>query len=303
MMDATAILARFLDEPRVARVRNVLDIYGRAAGGLLANGLAFATLFAVIPTMLLVLGLAGTVAGDPAVRETLGDALIAAFPPLEDLIEASLDAIAEGAVAASVLGVIGLVWTVSQLYGALDVAFARIFSDTPERDIVRRTARGFLVVALLGAVIIGLVVAATVATAVEAATPGDVPFASGLAAFASSPPVLIVVSIGAVLVVYRTLPPNAPAWRSTLAPAVVVGGAILILTQIFTFLVPRLVGVAALAGSLASAFIALAWLSFSFQALLYGAAWVRVREEGRIAAGSAALGSPAAPAEPGGGRQ
>ena len=83
----------------------------------------------------------------------------------------------------------------------------------------------------------------------------------------------------------------------------VVGIAIVVLTQIFTFLVPRLVGVAALAGSLASAFIALAWLSFSFQALLYGAAWVRVRDEGLRPAGSAALGTPAAPAEPGGGGQ
>ena len=61
-------------------------------------------------------------------------------------------------------------------------------------------------------------------------------------------------------------------------PAVVVGVAIVVLSQVFAFLVPRLVGVAALAGSLASAFIALAWLSFSFQALLYGAAWVRVRD-------------------------
>ena len=33
------------------------------------------------------------------------------------------------------------------------------------------------------------------------------------------------------------------------------------------------------AGSLATAFIALAWLSFTFQALLYGAAWVRVRDD------------------------
>jgi hypothetical protein len=90
--------------------------------------------------------------------------------------------------------------------------------------------------------------------------------------------------------------------------------------------VPRLVGVAALAGSLASAFIALAWLSFSFQALLYGASWVRIREHGVAvpdvtpeesaaieesteieagtspateAEGSGALGGPAAPAEPG----
>ena len=83
-------------------------------------------------------------------------------------------------------------------------------------------------------------------------------------------------------------------------PAVVVGAAIVVLTQVFAFLVPRLVGVAALAGSLASAFIALAWLSFSFQALLYGAAWVRVREDGRRG-GVSRLGGPAAPAEPGGG--
>ena len=45
---------------------------------------------------------------------------------------------------------------------------------------------------------------------------------------------------------------------------------IVVLSQVFVALVPRLVGVAALAGSLASAFIALAWLSFTFQALLYG---------------------------------
>ena len=73
-----------------------------------------------------------------------------------------------------------------------------------------------------------------------------------------------------------------------------------VLSQIFTFLVPRLVGVAALAGSLASAFIALAWLSFGFQALLYGAAWVRVREYG-IARPATGLGGAAPAAEPGGG--
>ena len=216
-MDVTAILARFLDEPRVARVRAVLDTYGRAAGGLLANGLAFSALFAAIPTMLLVLGLAGAVANDPAVRQTIGDALIAAFPPLEDLIDAALDAISSGAVAVSVLALIGLVWTVSQLYGALDVAFARIFSDTPERDIVRRTARGLLVVGILGAVIVGFVIAAALATAVDSATHIEIPFARSLAALAGWLPFLTAISIGGVLIIYRTLPPKAPAWRSAAA--------------------------------------------------------------------------------------
>src|SRR5215813_13922532 len=101
MKDPMAILSRFLDAPRIVEVRAVLDTYGRAAGGLLANGLAFSTLFAAIPTLV----------------------LIAAFPPLEDLVDSALDALSRGAAAASLFGVIGLVWTVSQLYGALDVAF------------------------------------------------------------------------------------------------------------------------------------------------------------------------------------
>ncbi len=96
---------------------------------------------------------------------------------------------------------------------------------------------------------------------------------------------------------YRVMPPEAPTWQAIRVPAVVVGLAIVVLAQIFTFLVPRLVGSVVLAGSLAAAFIALAWLSFTFQTLLYGAAWVHVRND----AASGVLGGPAAPAEAGGG--
>jgi membrane protein len=307
-MDPKAILTRVLDQPRVALVMAVLDTYGRAAGGLLANGLAFSSLFAAIPTLLLMLGLAGVIAGgDTAIRDQISEALINAFPPLEDLIEAALDALTQGAAAASIIGVIGLVWTVSQLYGALDVAFARIFADVPERDIVHRTARGFLVVGVLAALILAFVVAATLSSAIAARTDQNIPIVSALAGLIGSTPFLILIAILAVVIVYRWLPPRTPSWRATIVPAVIVGLAIVVLTQVFAFLVPRLVGVAALAGSLASAFVALAWLSFGFQALLYGAAWVRVREHGAPAppapVGSAPLGGAAPPAEPGVGGQ
>lgn len=296
------VLERVLDEPRVARVRAVLDIYGAAAGGLLANGLAFSSLFASIPASLLVVGMAGWISGDPGVRASVVDALSSAFPPLADLIEGSLDALTAGAAFTSILGILGLTWTVSQLYGALDVAFARIFSIDPERDIVRRTARGFLVVGILVVAIVGFIVISTVSAALDAIGPG-LPFVGQVSDIAGSLPVLALLSVGATVIVYRVLPPRPPAWRSIVVPAVIVGLAIVVLSQIFTFLVPRLVGVAALAGSLASAFIALAWLSFGFQALLYGAAWVRVRDRGYGAEGSAGLRSAASPAEPGSGGQ
>src|SRR5262245_36965795 len=234
MKDPMAILSRFLDAPRVVEVRAVLDTYGRAAGGLLANGLAFSTMFAAIPTLLLVLGLAGLVTNDPAVRGKISEVLIDAFPPLKDLIDSALDAINQGAAAASVLGVIGLVWTVSQLYGALDVAFARIYTGIPERDIVRRTARGFLVVALLAVIIIALVLIAGFAATVDAATPRTPSMASTIASLVTSWPAMILLTVFAVLVVYRTLPPRAPSLRAELLPAIVVGTGVVVLTQVFT---------------------------------------------------------------------
>jgi membrane protein len=303
-MDPAAILSRVLDRPQVARVMRVLDVYGRAAGGLLANGLAFAALFAAIPITLLVLGVGGWVAaGNPEASARLAQALIEAFPPLTDLINGAVAAIGQGAALTSIIGVVGVIWTVSQLYGALDVAFARIFAGAPERDVVQRTARGLLVVVLIGLAIVAFVVLVSLAGFIDALVPTQVPVATAIISVLRSILFLAVLAIAVVLVTYRALPPIAPAWRAALVPAIVVGIAIVLLSQVFMALVPRLVGVAALAGSLASAFIALAWLSFTFQALLYGAAWVRVRDEGARAAASAGLGSPAAPAEPGVGRE
>jgi membrane protein len=301
-IDPEAILGRVLAQRQVARVMAVLDVYGRAAGGLLANGLAFSALFAAIPTALLVLGLTGFIVSDPALRDKVANALIVAFPPLADLIESALDALTNGAGLTSILATVGVIWTVSQFYGAVDVAFARIFSDTPERDIVRRTARGFVVVVLIAALIVALIVVAAIATTLDALAAEQVPFAASLSRLLGSVWVLFVLAVVAVLMAFRMLPPKPPRWRSAAVPAVVVGVVMVVLSQVFMFLVPRLVGVAALAGSIASAFIALAWLSFTFQALLYGAAWVRVRDRSATpAGGSAGLGSPAAPAEPGGG--
>ncbi len=299
-MDLAALLERVLGDRRVARIMAILETFGKAPGGLLANGLAFATLFASLPTFLLALGVAGVIAGDPTVVEKMTNALVGAFPPLAELIESSMVAVSQGAAVPGLKGRGGVVWTVSPLYVTLDVAFARIFSAIPERDVFRRTARGFVWVALLAAVIIGLILLASVATAFDALLPGTFPLAGTILRVVSSQPFLLGATIGGVGLLYRVMPPRPPAIRTLAPPAILAGLTIWLLTQAFTFLAPRLVGVAALAGSLATAFIALAWLSFLFQALLYGAAWVKVREDEQRA-GSGDLGGPAAATEPGGG--
>jgi YihY family inner membrane protein len=276
-MELPAVITRLLDRPLVVTARSVLDVYGRAPGTLLANGLAFTALFSIVPIALVTLGVAGLLVKDPAVQQQLATALGSLVPPLRDLIQEALVAMAQGAAVSSLVGVGGLIWTVSQFYVTLDVAFSRIFTDEPERDVLRRTARGFVwVVGLIG-VVIALIVAGSLAAAAEALLPTSSTALTVFGRVLSSPPIVVLITVGVVLLVYVVVPPQVPSLRAAIPPAIAAGMAIFVLTQLFLFAAPRIVGVSALTGPLATAFIALAWLSFSFQALLYGAAWVRVR--------------------------
>ena len=277
-MDVRSIAERVLALPQVRFVMAVLDTYGKAPGGILANGLAFAALFSALPTTLLLLGIGGLVAQDPAFQAQLAAALAEAFPPLADLFEEALSAVSQGAGIASIIGLLGLLWGVSQFYATLDLAFSRIFSDAPERDFARRTLRGFVWVLLLIGAVLVVIILAGLSSFLDTLLPDRLDAMRPVRTLVTSPLTILVFGVVAVTIAYRVLPPKAPRWRSILPPAVLVGIAITLLTQLFTTLVPFLVGAAAIAGSLASAFVALAWLSFSFQALLYGASWVRVAE-------------------------
>jgi membrane protein len=300
-MDPSKILERFLDRPQVAELRAVLDVYSRAPGGLLANGLAFAALFASFPVALVTLGVAGWLVDDPAVQAQLAQAIGALLPPLSDLVNQALLTLSDGAAITSAVGIVGLIWTVSQFYVTLDVAFARIFAGRQERNVFIRTARGFVSVAGLVGIVVALIVGGSLAAAAEAFLPASSSALIGLGRVLSSVPFVTAVGVVAVAVVYRVVPPRAPSWSAVWLPAVAAGLAIVVLSRLFLFVAPRLIGAALITGSLATAFVALAWLSFTFQVLLLGAAWVRVRDDVAAAdAEGSALAGAAAPAEPGG---
>jgi YihY family inner membrane protein len=290
-MKIPAVLERLMDRPAVTVGRRVLEIYALAPGGLLANGLAFTTLFAVVPIALVTLGVAGLLVKDPEVQQQLATALSALVPPLQDLIQGALVSMSQGAAVTSLVGLVGLVWTVSQFYVTLDVAFSRIFTDRPERDVLRRMGRGFVWVAGLIGVVVALIVAGALATAAEALLPTTSTWLTAFGRIVSSPPMVALITVLVVLGVYQLVPPRRPVLRAAVLPAVVAGLAIFVLGQLFLFAAPRIVGAAALAGPLATAFIALAWLSFSYQGLLYGAAWVRVRDDA-MTGGQASRGVP-----------
>src|SRR4029077_1201891 len=73
MIDRVQRLAdRVQKIPLVVRLQEILEIYNKAGGGLLAAGLAYGALFAALTGLLFVVGLIGLVISHPAARPGLG---------------------------------------------------------------------------------------------------------------------------------------------------------------------------------------------------------------------------------------
>jgi len=261
----------------VVGLRRALSSYRAAGGPLLAGGLAYSALFAVVPAVVLALGVTGVLLGSSADRATIVATAGRTFPPLRELLGPIVDELARLSASITLLGLIGFVWAASRFTVALQVALALVFGTGSRRGAVRRELVALASVGLLVAAVLASTLLAGLASVVEGMVAGGFgdhadPILSFLLGLGG--PVAGVFGLAAV---YRYVPPTRPTWRDALLPALVVGVVLAIGTRLFVILAPRLVGAAAVFGTLAATFVALAWFGVTFQALLLSAAWVGAR--------------------------
>jgi membrane protein len=271
---------RVLGLPAVRTARRVVDSYGAAGGGLLAGGLTYSAVFAILPALLLIAGLVGLVVHDAERRVAIVSGIGRALPPLAGLVANVLDRISDDAGAYGVLGLVALTWGASHFYGSLDEAFGRIFRDAPRRGFVVRTIRGLLSVLLLVAVFVAALALTGLASYLARKT--ETALGAGSEAFwqIASPLLAGLVFVTGTVAVYRLVPARSVPWRALLLPAVVVGVLLTLLTQLFSLIAPLLIGVASVYAAFVTIFAVMIWLSTGFQILLVGAAWVRDRIPG-----------------------
>ena len=138
--EGSADRLRLLVERLVARVGGlratrtllgVLEAYDRAGGGLTASGLAYTSLIALLPGLLLMVSIFGLLIDDPETQEQLVSAVAEAIPPLEDFARAAFESVSAGAVPTGIIALVGLLWGSSRFYAALDSAFTE--SERPRR--------------------------------------------------------------------------------------------------------------------------------------------------------------------------
>ena len=79
------IAGRVLAIPPIATARLVMQVYGDAGGGLIASGLAYAGLFAILAAILFAIGVLGYVVREPERLATIVQQVASQVPPLRRL--------------------------------------------------------------------------------------------------------------------------------------------------------------------------------------------------------------------------
>ena len=275
--DARSVAERIGSWGPVRTWRRVLDAYGQAGGGLLAGGLTYSAIFALLPGLLLLTAVLGFVVDDAERRTTIVRGIGEVLPPLEGLVATSLEQITSNAAGFGTLGLLGLVWGSSHFYGSLDDAIARIYRDEPRRGFLAKTVRGVLSIVLLVTVFVGTLALTGIASSL--ADDAAARLGAERAAFwrFAAPALAGVAFVAAAALTYRVIPGRATPWSALWLPALVAGIALTVLTQVFSFVAPRLLGVGSVYVTFVAVFAAMIWLSTGFQILLIGAAWARDR--------------------------
>ncbi len=272
-----AIVDTVLRWPIALLVVRVIDRFGAADGGLLAAGIAFNSVFALIPLALFASGLAGLFLTDPAARDEIVAKVGEIFPPLKAIVNDILTGLAASSPTASIVGLVLAGWGTSRLFASLESAVGQLDPTFPRRGIVHQTARRIgWVVAVAGIVIVALLAAPVLAIMEDLADTGSLLQGIFQVLLAVLPPALAVVALA---VIYRVLPRVIPTWQEIRVPAVVGAIALYVLTRGFVFVAPRVFAGNLVYGTLGAILIGFIWLNLVFTIVVIGAAWVIERRD------------------------
>jgi membrane protein len=260
---------------RVVRARAVFDRYNAAGGALLAAGIAYNTLFALVPMALFAGGILGFVVTDPRSLADVRALLTDWAPPLSSVVDEVLDGLATASPSLSLIGLLGMIWGATRLFASLEIGMEAMFSGVPRRGIVSRTVRRLSSVVVIAAIVIAAFVASSLASFGAEMAPLGGPETAVLAVALLALPAIL--TSLAIAVLYRLVPLVRPPLEALVLPAVAAGVTMVVLTRIFAILAPRIFGANFVYGTLGALFVGLAWLELAFATILIGAAWVRER--------------------------
>jgi membrane protein len=233
--------------------------YGESKAGNYAAGLAFNAFMTMFPLMLGLLAILGLVIGNPHVRDQAESTLLGIFPSSASKeLSTALSGVQQHSGLLGVISVVGLVWSGTGLFAAMEFALGEMFG-AKQRDMVRQRAMALVMVA----VFLVAMLLAVVANSAVAAT------GSGLKLL--GPVLSTMVLIVMMALIYRIVPNRTFSITQVLPGALLAGILMEIVTLAFPLYGNLVHGFNSYGATFALFFLLATWLLFISQFILLGA--------------------------------
>ena len=267
---AQELMRQAMDTPpgRVARRFAEID------GGLHAKGIAYDAFFAMFPIIVAIVSIAGFFLRDPAILAAVIQVIVAAFPPaVAGTIAETLSSTARAASVLGLISIIGLLWSGSALFGAIEKSFARVY-EVDERPFVKKKLIAFGMIVLFAVLTVLTVLSSSIgafAASLLQQTPlGMIP---GLGALATVVSWIVSLAAGFALflAIYRVYPAMHQTTHSVLPGALLAAALFFLLSQLFPLYVRIMGNFGAFGAFFGFFFLLLTWLYFVGQVVMLGA--------------------------------
>ena len=240
----------------------------------MAAGVAYYALFSIFPLLLGLIALSSFLVESDQVHVTLSDVTSDFLPGSEKFIEDNISAVVSLRGAIGLTSVLGMIWSGSAMFGAINRAINRAWDIHSDRPIYINKPRHLLMALSVGILLaLSLASAATVQSTEEiAALGGPVlePLLSGTTQI-----LLRLTSIGLViamfLLIYKFMPNTKTYWKYIWPGAISSGLMFELSKDLFIFYLDRWGAYNTVYGSIAPVIVLLLWVYVSSLIILIGA--------------------------------
>ncbi|MGH9345852.1 MAG: YihY/virulence factor BrkB family protein [Vicinamibacterales bacterium] len=288
-------MTRVTPERIFRRVRAELRLSGHAAWrGLveLVNGndlthaaaIAYYALLSLLPFLLLVISMLGSVTADEADRIAVLTFVFRYFPTQLDFVTSQLDAFRQTRVQVGVAGGLALVWASLGVFGAITSAVNEAWGVEKQRSFLKHRLVSFLMLVAAGGVMLLALVAVSAVQVAQASWFGEVLSrfqwltALQTLTFRYLSTILLIVGVG---LVFYFIPNAKTRFRDVWVGAILTGLLWRVAFDGFAWYIGRNSQLTQIHGSIAAVIVFLLWIYVSAMILMYGveftAAYARLR--------------------------
>lgn len=243
--------------------------------------IAFFTVTALAPVLLIVIAIAGLTFGEEAARNALADQLTGLMGRQSaEMLQAAIASAAARStgVLASIIGVLTLIFTASGVFGEMQRSLNDIWKAEPKGTTVSRLIRARaaslgLVVALGFVLTVSLVVSAAL-SALGGYVNAYIPFGQQILALVNAAISILLIAV-LFAAIYKVLPDKQLAWRDVAVGAL----ATSVLFNVGKTMIGWYIGSSAVASSYGAAgalIVVLLWIYYSSLIFLFGAEFTKV---------------------------